>query len=210
MINFSGVATEPTNKKLQFVGFGLNDNVVVTDVESQLNTNGKPFIRVKFKYADDATDNSTSINLYMTDAASPKSMEKIMHLHQAINKLVGIQSKTYENLEAMALDLKTMWANKPFRLKLQAAEYLGVDQAGKPKIKIRLGMGLPPFAESMNPYSEMTAIMEQTASALKFDKGNRYDYEQYKPKPGDPVMTGSVQGVSDANSITTPKDDLPF
>ena len=162
-------------KQLSFVGYGVNDSVIITDVVSGATQTGTPFIQINvmFEGADAAKD-STTLKLYMSPKAKDISMQKIMHIHQAVNKLELLKSRNMSTLEEVAMALKAMWINKKLRLKLTGEEYVGVDKEGAPKTKVKLNIPFAPFAEAMQPGAEFAIAVD---TKLVFDKSNKYDYK---------------------------------
>ena len=162
-------------KQLNFVGYDINDNVVVTDVVDGATQNGTPFIQINVMYEGaDATKDSTTLKLYMSPKAKDISMQKIMHMHQALNKLDLLKSRQMNTLQEVALALKAMWVGRKMRLKLTGEEYVGVDKEGNPKTKVKLNIPFAPFAESMQAGAEFAIAVD---TKLVFDKSNKYDYK---------------------------------
>ena len=186
---------------LKFVGYGVNNGVVVTDVTSGENQNGTPFIQinVKFKGADDK--DSTTLKLYMSPGAKAISMKKLMHMHQSLNKLVHLKSRKFDTLNDISTGLKAMWVGREFRLKLAGEEYMGVDKDGLPKMKVKLNIPFAPFAEAAVHGAEFPAIADGDTK-LVFTKSNKYDYAPYDPtkgdyKPSSPQSTGNFMPISE-------------
>jgi hypothetical protein len=198
MFDFNNV--KETNK-LKFVGYGINEPVVVSDVTSGENQNGTPFIQINVKFKDDVDTNSTTLKLYMSQGALDISMRKIMHMHQALNKKELLTNLNAKSLDDLAGSLKAMWINKEFRLKLAGKEYIGVDKtSGEPKTKVRLDIPFPPFAEALTKNAEY-AHAEKTA--LKFDKADKYDYKTLSPSE-------IAQFSAPKPGNTQDEDSIPF
>lgn len=199
---------------LKFIGYGKNESVVVVNTEHGLTNNNVPFIDifVKFKTAEDK--DKTKIKLYMSAAAAPRSMQKIMHLHQAVNKMANIQARSFSNLGEMSDALNSMWAGREFRLKLVGKEYVGVDKEGSPKVKVKVELPLPPFAEAMSGMGEKPMVTAD-ASKLKFDKANKWDYAVLSAEDARKLAHpgGSVAPQPAGPSFDSPNgltDDMPF
>jgi hypothetical protein len=205
MFDFSQVKDTP---KLKFVGYGINAPVVVCDVTNGETASSTPFIQINVKFQEETDDSkSTTLKLYMSPKAQDISMKKIMHMHQAINKLDVLKSLKSNDLASLAASLKAMWINRPFRLKLSAEEYVGTDmQTGEPKTKIKLNIPFAPFAEAMTPNAEFKSIMNDSDSALTFDKSNKYDY---KPLDAASIPTQSSGGFTPP-AVTGSEDNVPF
>ena len=193
------------DKKLKFVGYGINDAVVVSDVQAGSSQNGTPFIQINVKYDGDEDKNSTTLKLYMSPKAQEISMRKILHLHQAMNKKELLSKMTAPTLEVLATKLKGMWVNRKFRLKLAGEEYVGVAPDGTPKTKVKLNIPFPPFAEPMNGMAETPAVTE---TKLTFDKSNKYDYKALDAS----ALAAQATPVTSSEAFDSfPSDDsMPF
>jgi len=192
-------------KKLKFVGYGINEPVVVNDVTAGESQTGTPFIQINVKFEGDDDKNSTTLKLYMSPKAQEISMRKIMHMHQGLNKLTLLKALNAADLASLAASLKGMWINRKFRLKLAGEEYLGVDQTGYPKTKVKLNIPFPPFVEAMTPNAEYGMVGLSTDSKLMFDKSNKYDY-----KPLDGAIIANAEDKAMASDSNKEIDDMPF
>jgi hypothetical protein len=172
MFNFTEVTDAP---KLSFVGYGINEPVIVSNVEAGASEKGTPNLAIKLKFATEKDDsNSTTIRLWFSEKAKAIGMRKIMHIHKALGKEETLKNLQAETLDQLAAALKVMWANKPMRIKLTGEEYMGVDKEGKQKVKVRLNVPFPPFAEALTEGAEKPKV---ETTSLTFDKSNSYDYK---------------------------------
>ena len=190
--------------KLKFVGYGVNESVVVNDVTSGESQAGTPFIQINVKFEGDDDKNSTTLKLYMSPRAQEISMRKILHLHQSMNKKTLLNALNSATLADLAASLKALWINRTVRLKLAGEEYIGVDKdSGTPKTKVKLNIPFPPFAEAMTGNAEYPK-MDKTK--LVFDKGNKYDY-----KPIDEAQVGeAMKSYTPADGKPSEDDGMPF
>jgi len=193
---------------LKFVGYGINNNVVVTDVSAGENQNGTPFIQIQVKFDGAEDKDSTTLKLYMSPGAKDMSMKKILHMHQAINKLDLLKSRKFNTQQELAQGLKAMWMGRKFRLKLSGEEYMGVDKEGMPKIKVKLNIPFAPFAEACTQGAEFPMIADD-ATKLTFDKSNKYDYKPFDPSAGGYSAAPQASTGGFAPSAST-DDDMPF
>lgn len=189
---------------LKFVGYGVNEPVVVNDVISGESQAGTPFIQINVKFEGDDDKNSTTLKLYMSEKAQDISMRKILHLHQALNKKTLLNSLSSPTLASLASSLKAMWVNRPIRLKLSGEEYIGSDKdTGLPKTKVKLNVPFPPFAEALTMNAEYA---KEAETKLTFDKKKKKDYKPIT----DAQVVDSIKSYTPAGGTPSENDDMPF
>jgi hypothetical protein len=193
MFNFENVSAE----RKSFVGYGINNDVTIVSVESGKSQKETEYIQINVKNTGDDDDNSTILKMYLSEKARPITMRKIMTIHSAVRKIDALKAKSFNTLEDMANGLNDLWSGRRFRLKLQASEYLGEDENGTPKTKIRTEIPISHFAEAVDTGAEMYPIKDENTQ-LVFDKNDKWDYKRLR---GEQPIDESTQ---DSNS------GLPF
>lgn len=211
MFDFNEVKEPSTRGKLKFVGYGINEDVVVSTVTSGKAQTGTDFIEVKVKFKDAPDTESTTLKLYFTAKSTKISMEKIMHIHAAVNKMSLLATRKMGSLEEVASTLNTLWVNRPFRLKLTGEEWPGTDNnTGLPKTKVKLNIPFVPFAEPITALAEKPAIKVED-TGLTFDKQNERDYKPLSLEDRRKMVPQIVTPPKPENGGgETPVDDLPF
>jgi hypothetical protein len=194
MLDFSTV--KKTSGSLQFIGYGINDEAEIVRVESNEPEDKSPYISIYFKIPGQDDDKSTRINEYLSEKAAPYTMEKIMEIHTHLCKRSSLESKQFTGVQDLAAELTKMWKGRKLRLKLNAEEYMGVDQEGNPKIKTRVMLPFKFFAEAIMPGAEYAPVKKEE-SKLQFDKDNPRDYKR-------------LQNEAPAAAPSEDKGDLPF
>lgn len=172
--------------------FGIND-YTIKSIVGGTTPNGADKIDVTIFPKGGSEDATTSLTVYMSAAAMPKSMLKLKHLSNRIVKEVqfdNAQMQASNHIE-MAEELDKLLSGNSVRLKLKGKEYLGTDKEGNPKVKVALELPLPDFAEAIQNGAEKPMVTDIKLTALKFDKTNSYDYEVYEGATPDAETAGA-------------------
>jgi len=196
MFNFENVSAE----RKRFVGYDINHDVTIVSVEDGVSQLGKKFIQINVKLTGDEDDNSTILKMYMSEKAEKITMSKLMTIHSAVRKVDTLKDKKFKTLEEMSKGLNELWKGRRLRLKLQAEEWMGEDDAGNPKVRIRTSIPMRQFAEAIDSGAEMPPIADADTK-LVFNKSNKWDYKRLREDTNstDEVIKGKDK-----------KNDLPF
>jgi len=149
-------------------------NVTINGWTTGTSPQGKPFVEVELTTVEamkEGKENaSKKFQFYMSDAATEKSLQKIKHIVTKVTKASNITNQP--DLNSFVAMLNNISKGKSYRQKFTGEEY---EYNGEIKEGARIG--LPPFAEAINPGAEYEAVADADTK-LTFDKNNQYDFKK--------------------------------
>jgi hypothetical protein len=163
---------------------GIN-TVVIDEIDGEAPSGKSPYLDLKFKSKDDGDGN---VRLYMSDAAMPKSLEKLKHMASVIIGNDSIDAIEADTIQDYSKKLTVALKNKPFRMKFTGKQTVGNNE----QIYTNISIGLPIFAEKL----------EVNPTKLKYDENNSYDLEK--------IETATNKDIEKFTDNNTSNDDDIF
>jgi hypothetical protein len=153
--------------------------VVVKGWTTGSSASGTPLVEVELvtlEAFNAKTENaSKKFSFYLSDKAKDASMSKIKHIVTKVTKEANI--KAVSTAQEFVDMLNFLTVNKSLRMK-----FIGEEYEYNGEIKSAARIGLPAFAEAINPGAEYEPV-EASATKLTFDKTNQYDYKTLVASP---------------------------
>ena len=153
--------------------------------------------RLIFKFAN-AEGKEVEANLYMSAAAQPRSMEKLVHIATKCVTRDAIDTVGGDNLVDWGKNVNQLLAGHKLRMKFIGNEIAGKDGKGN---WFKADLGLPSFAEAVAAGAEYDPVAEGE-SKLTFDENNKWDMKRL------PVADNETSGPAAADMGES--DDDPF
>lgn len=129
--------------------------------------------RLIFKFVN-AEQKEVEANLYMSTAAQPKSMEKLLHIATKCVSRDAIDGVGGNNLVDWGKNLNQLLAGHKLRMKFIGNEIAGKEGKGN---WFKADLGLPSFAEAVEAGAEHAPLGEGE-SKLTFDENNKWDMKR--------------------------------
>lgn len=149
-------------------------NVTINGWSAGTSAQGKPFVEVELTTVEamkEGKENtSKKFQFYMSDSAQERSMQKIKHIVTKVTTADRITNQP--DLNSFVSMLNNISKGKSLRIKFTGEEY---EYNGEIKEAARIG--LPNFAEAINPGAEYAPVADADTK-LVFDKNNQYDFKK--------------------------------
>lgn len=160
---FNEINDAVNSQSSPYLSKGINEDVTIGSITLETPDTGAPYISIMLHKSSSSPEQGTTFRMYMSDAARPKTLEKITHLATKVitkESLLAINNDS-KSIEEFCNKLNAVLEGKTIKwFKFTAEQYLN----GEGKLRDRLKIGLPPFAS------------QEKESKLKFDESNKYDY----------------------------------
>lgn len=184
-MNFDTKNVQDAPRK-KYVRPGVNEDVQIGSIEGVKPETGSPYIDIKFFIAGGKIEDATRSRVYMSESALKMSLMKLNHIATKV-----VSKEEFDAAGAGEADvvqygrkLNALLAGKIIpRMMFTAEEYR--NQSGE--VKVRPGLGLPPFAEAT----------KEGPTSLKYDPQNKYHYKKLAQPDAEPAGAA-------------PRDDMPF
>lgn len=188
-MNFNtGNVSETTSKYLRP---GIENRVIIDNILGQEPKDRAPFIEFTFRKPEATTEEATRVRFYMSEKAVSRSMQKIVHIATKVCTREQLNSLTASTVEEYAAMLNKLLRNKALRLMFSPEQYINA----KGELKVKPTLGLPDFAEAINPGAEYAAVSDADTK-LKYDEDKLLIRAKESSKPKDDAVVVN--------------DDLPF
>ena len=150
-------------------------NVTINGWSSGTNPNGKDYIELELTTVEamkEGKENaSKKFQFYMTDNAQKQALVNIKHIVTKVTKEANM--KPASDLAGFAAMLNSISKGKSYRQKFTGEEY---EYNGEIKETARIG--LPVFAEAINPGADYEPVADADTK-LTYDKNNKYDFKPF-------------------------------
>ncbi len=149
-------------------------NVTINGWSATTNPNGKELLQLELTTMDamaEGTQNaSKKFDFYFTEGAKEKSLQKVKHIVTKVTKEANM--KPANTLAEFATMLNSITKGKSYRQKFTGEQYLYNDE-----VKVAARIGLPQFAEAINPGAEYEPVADADTK-LTYDENNKYDFKK--------------------------------
>jgi hypothetical protein len=188
---YSTKGTEEKVFESKYIAPGIHV-VKIMEIKGEEPDGFAPRLIFTFATADKKT---ADVNLYMSEAAQTRSMEKLLHIATKVVTRDAVDAVGGNSLAEFGNNLNGLLAGKKLRMKFIGNEIAGKD--GKQNW-FKADLGLPTFAEACEAGAEHPALSDEE-SKLTFDENNKWDMKRLPVSDVEPntAPVGADMGESD-------------
>ena len=157
--------------------------VTIDSVTGGYATTGTPKLTFKIYIKDGDSSKANDFNIFISEKTEDIAYRKIKHIFTKISTEEVYNSTTGSTIEELGEAYDKVLAGNSLRMKFVAEEYLNSEG----KLKVRPNIGLPTFAEAIQPGSSFP-VVPANESKLVYDSNNQYDYKKLAVVPDAPKL----------------------
>ena len=157
--------------------------VTIDSVTGGYSTTGTPKLTFKLYLKDGDSSKAQDFNIFISEKSEEMAYRKIKHIFTKVSTEENYNTVTGSTIEELAEQYDKILAGNSLRIKFTGEEYINSEN----KIKVRPGLGLPTFAEAIQPGSSFP-VVASNESKLVYDSNNQYDYKKVAAVPDAPKL----------------------